>query len=118
MSYNVRSVLAQVRFSRVGLSMRGGTPVFAGVSTLSAVIGALASYLLSPETERLICPVAEALADAPVSSRAGWFAVGVCFGLLALPLAESLLLIRRVWSLGLASVAGPAPRRPTYLPAP
>ena len=94
--------------------MRAGPPAAAAASgTAGAVLGALVSALVSPSPECVIAAAAEP------EERLTLFGLGVLVGVALLPVAEALLVIRRIWTAGLAATVAPRAAqvaRPAALP--
>ena len=85
----------------------------AGISLVCAVVSAIFTAVAQGPAAQ--CSVAtEAVEDVRVS----WFALGLTCGVALLPLCEAFLLVRRIWSAGLAATvgAGVQPARPQCLP--
>ena len=86
-------------------------PAVAAVGPAGAVLGAVLHSLFAGPGEPVVCPHLELPQENWVS-----FVCGVGLGLAILPLAELVLVVRRVWATGLAATL-PAARRPAALPS-
>ena len=98
--------------------MRNAAPVVPAVSALAGALVSAAVSLMRGAADPCLCP--EAVVDhAATPALPDWLDEPVqclLLGLLLLPAAELLVLIRRIWARGLASFNAPAVARPRSLP--